>query len=453
VAARAAGFFATAVLARKLGADAFGLLGFATAITMYFGVAVTVGFGDIGAREVAKNPERATTIAVDATAVRLLIALGGACAINAVALVFVENELERSVLMLSSLILLPVSLDPGWVYRGLERTRFVGATLFLSQLIYLAGVLILVRFPADVVRVPPVQFAGELLAALVLLAFLSRSGVPRPSFRGGIRLLRQSGLITVTRLLRSLIVTFDLMLLGIMASKREVGLYSAAYRVCLMLTAIAVATHVVFIPAVTRAAAVGPAEVSTVLKRSLALTGAVMLPLVVGGMVLAQPLLSLLFGGDYSSGANALRLLLVSIGLLSLHGTMHYVFVATDRIRQQAGIIGGGAALNVALNLILIPRYSLVGAAAATVASEALILVASAVVLWKRGLRTRGAELLPAALASGVMAMVVSALPDRVPVLLAIPAGGAVYLAVLVSLGGLPRNLPVSGVDSAVAGG
>ena len=55
-AARGIAFFAMALLARRLGPDAFGVLGFATAVTSYFIIAANAGLQDVASR---RSPDAA----------------------------------------------------------------------------------------------------------------------------------------------------------------------------------------------------------------------------------------------------------------------------------------------------------------------------------------------------------------------------------------------------------
>ncbi len=298
-------------------------------------------------------------------------------------------------------------------------------------------------------RVPVILFAGELVAAALLLAMLFGRDIPRPSIARGMKLLRQSGYITLGRLLRAVIVTFDVILLGIIASDREVGLYSAAYRVCFLVITIAFSTHAVFMPAVIRAALADTAAIGPVVTRSLALASSVILPMVAGGIVLAGPLLTFLFGTDYADGAPAFQILLGSMALLALHGAGHNVFVALHRNGMEAAIFAGGAALNIALNLVLIPAYGLVGAAVATLAAEALILVSSAVILRRFGVIPAFGGMARPLVSAVVMGGLLYLLSGRIHVALLVAAGAAIYIGLLALLDGFPKEVrdPVTTVD------
>ncbi len=447
---RAVGFYATALLARKLGVDAFGYLGFAIAIMSYFGVALTAGFADIGAREVARDPMSARRLGSDATGIRLLIAAAGMAAIALTAFAFIESPVQRAVLLLSSLGLIASALDTTWVYRGLSRNTTSALALLLAQVVYLGGVIAFVSAPGDVLRVPLIQLAGDMLAALLLIAFLFRGGIPRPSMSGGLALLKQSGFITASRLMRALIVSFDVLLLGLMTGSHQVGLYTAAYRVCMLVTTIAVATHIVFLPAMTRSVVEGIESLTRVMTRSLSLSSAVILPIVVGGIILAEPLLVFLFGADYGAGSFAFQILLASMAVLAIHGTTHNVFIAMHETRRETFIFGGGAVVNVVLNLVLIPRYQLAGAAVATLAAEGFILAASGFALYRFGLRPHVSRLILPLVGASVMGAVLLAAAGRVPLLALIAIGAITYLAVFGAGGGIRREMRESGAESAV---
>ena len=434
---RAIGFLATTLLARRLGVEAFGYLGFATAVIAYLGVSLTAGFGEIGSREVARAPGRAAAIAADVTAIRVLIAVSGIVVVVVLGYAFVAVPLQRAVLIVGGLSLLALALDPTWVYRGLSRNQTAAAAFLLSQVIYLGGVLTFVGSGADVIRVPLIQFAGDLAAATLLLFLLFRSSRVRPRLARGMPLLRQSGFITASRLIRTVIVTFDVLVLAALAGSASVGLYTAAYRVCMLVTMIAVATHVVYLPGITVAASAGMERVSSVLRESLALTVSVILPLVVGGIIVATPLLTFLFGAEYAPAAPAFRVLLASIGILALHGTTHNVFIALHQTRREMLIFAVAATINVILNLLLIPRYALLGAAVATLAAETFILIVGATSLFRAGIRAGGRAFVSPVLASAAMGIVLLPLTQRVPVWAAIAGGGAIYLAVFAATGGV----------------
>ena len=370
VVTRVVAFMGTAYLARELGPTGFGIIGFAMALCGYLSLAVHAGFDEIGAREVARRPHEASAIAASVVLVRLALAFVALAAIGVVVWFLDKPPTVKLVVVLTGLSFLSLAVDTSWVHKGLERNRQVGLALVLGQILYVGTVFLVVRGPGDVVLVPLAQFLGETSAALLLAISVFRLGEIKLDLREGFNVLRSSGFLALSRLLRTLIFTFDVVLLGFLLGERQVGLYAAPYRFCFLLLAIALAMHISYLPILTRALAQGTKQVGYLVERSVELSAAVAAPMIVGGMILAGPLLNTLFGSGYLEGVGAFRLLILSIGFIFVSGAIHNVLLVCDRIRAEAWIVGGAAALNIGLNFLLIPLYGLVGAAFATAAAE-----------------------------------------------------------------------------------
>jgi O-antigen/teichoic acid export membrane protein len=441
IVSRAIAFIGTAYLARQLGPEGFGIVGFALAVCGYFAIAVTAGFDDVGAREVARRREDAGRITAGVTALRLGLAVVAFLVTAGVALLLPKPPLVKLVVVLTGLSYFSLALNSSWVYRGLERLRSVGIVLVLGQILFVATVLILVRGPADVAVVPLAQFFGELSAALLLTIPLLLKYRPRIDLAEGIRILRSSLFWAFSRLLKTLIGTFDVVLLAILIGEWEVGIYAAAYRVCFLILALSGTTHQAYLPVFARVAHEEGGLLDDTFSRSAEMAAAVALPILVGGVVLAGPLLGLLFGEAYVVGATAFQLLLVSVGLSFLYGTIHNVLLVQERTRDEARIIFVAAAANVAANIVLIPVYGMVGAAIAAVVAHAVTTIAGGVVVLRMGLKPDLRPLLRPAMAASAMGLLLLISGAGRSPLLAVGAGGLLYIGCLILIGGIPRDM------------
>jgi O-antigen/teichoic acid export membrane protein len=440
VLARVVAFFGTAWVARKVGPDGFGAIGFAAAVCGYLSIAVSAGFNDVGARQVARNPAQAPMLAAGATAVRLLLAI---CAFAVLALVVPflnEPPTVKWVVLLTGLSFFSLALNGGWVLKALERNVLVAISLVAAQIIYVLAVLAAVRRPQDVMLVPVARFAGEMVAAVLLGWGILRLGRPRIHLAAGWRILKGSGFLTLSLLLRSLIFTFDVVVITIVLGTAPAGYYTAAYSLCYLLLAVAVSANVSFLPLLTRAHLQGNAALGEASGRTIELAAAIGAPLIAGGIVLAAPLLHLVFGSGYEQGAGALAVLLLSIGSIFLWGTVHNVLLVCERTGAEMWTIAAAAALNVGLNLVLVKRYGLVGAAWSTVAAEAVILIAGTLLARSDGVRWRWGPIARPLAAALVMAAAVYVVRDRWPLVTAVALGAAVYCVVLLILG-VPREV------------
>lgn len=444
IAARAIAFFGIAFLARRLGPEGFGIIGFATAVYSYLALAVTAGFNDIGAREVASRPNKAADTAVNVIFVRFALALIIFVAVGLVIWFLDKRQTAQLVVLLMSLSLFTLAIDTAWVYKGLERNTRVGIALVLGQVLYIGTLLLFVKDEGDVLVVPLAQFFGEMSAALLLLIplILPFSGI-NLNLREGWRILRSSGFWTVSRLMRTIIYSFDVVLIGFWLGEREVGLYTAPYRICLLFVAIAVVIHTSYLPSLTRAFAQGREQFQLVAGRSINLGATVAAPMVVGGMILAAPVLNFMFGVEYVEGATAFRLLLLSIGVIFIYGAIHNLLLVSNRTKTEMIFFAIAATINIGLNLIFIRRYGIVGAATVTVLAEGLTLLMGLFVLRRARIHLKVVRMiLPPVIASLLMGAVIFALSSTQMLFVSLAVGGVSYLIFLVIFSGMIKDTP-----------
>ncbi len=434
---RVIAFAATAYVAIVVGPEAFGVLGFALAVASYPMVVVDAGFVDLGARAIARDRESAPELAASVTVARLIVAALLVGAVGALSPWLRPDAQGRLVLVLTSLLVVTAALDPAWVFKGLGAGRPVAASLLGRRLVFAALAFALVAGPGDVTVVPTVQVVGEMVGIAWLGWRIAKWGRARVDLRLGWRTLRSSAGLVATKVFRTSIITFDVILLGFLATDLEVGLYAAPYRLCFLLMALAGAIQVAYLPDVVRTS--DEREDTEAARRHLELSAALGLPVAVGCILLAGPLIETLFGAAYLEAVPALRLLLVSLGLLFLFAPVHNVLLARDRLDVENWSMGVAALTNVVLNVMWIPRYGIVGAAGATLVAEAMILLATGAVVW-RGLRGAlvGAVGRPA-LACVAMGAAVFPLRDG-NLFVGVGVGAAVFLATLTLVGGIPAD-------------
>ncbi len=441
--ARIAAFVGTTFAARQLGPEQFGVVGFAFALFSYFSIAVSGGFSDIGSREVARRPREASAIAANVIVVRLAIAFIALIAIGLTAWFLDKPPMVRLVIFLTGLLFFTLALDVSWVYKGLERNKPVALALIVSQILYASVILLMVRQPDDVEFVPLAQFSGEICAVLILLVPLFRVGKIKLDLREGFNLLRNSGFWAISRLMRAVVYSFDVLLIGFLLGEYEVGLYNAPYRICFLLVAIAVSIYTSYLPLIIRAAEENDAksEIGKIAEHSLNFAATVAAPLVVGGIIVAAPLLVAVFGNDYAAGSTAFQFLILSIGFVFLHGATHNIFLAVNRLKTEMTIFATTAAVNVGLNILIIPRYGIVGAGVVTAFAEGLTLVLGLIVVNRIGVPLSLRPIWRPLLASLLMGAVLLSLRTNHGLILQLAVGAVSYLLALILLRGIPPEV------------
>lgn len=182
--------------------------------------------------------------------------------------------------------------------------------------------------------------------------------------------------------------SIDTLMLGVMASTQQVGLYSASYRVLNQVLVTYYLLVNVLYPRFARQAIEG---------RVRALRPTIMLSLLGAGFAVAavvtairQPLLRILFGSQFLAAGLLLLLLAWAIPLDFLTTYLTAAYAAWGMEKKILLCTGVAAGINIVLNLIWIPQYGATAAAVNTLVSYVIFLASLA--LAGRSIKTPGRQ-------------------------------------------------------------
>ncbi|MEJ7812196.1 MAG: flippase [Gemmatimonadaceae bacterium] len=436
--ARGLAFAASIYMARALGVEMYGVLGFATAVLLYFMRIADGGLDLVGMREIAADHAAATRVVPSVFVFRILLAVTLVILLGGVALLWLPRP-DGPVLALYALTLIPIGLSTRWVHLGLERGGRAAAARVVEAGAVLLGIVLLVHGPGDVLAVPLAHLAGGMLGAVLLLAWLGPHRVPLaprldwPTLRP---LLRRTWPMVAAALLGLLIYNSDLILLRLIRGPTVAGYYAAAYIPVSLPVNLGLAYRVSLLPTLTRV-------VDSRTKRlelyhtATAHMFAAGFPIAVGGSLLAPKLMTSVFGASYEPAAGPLQLLIWSVPLCLLRDIPLVALMAAGRESRVLRLTAWATALNLLLNALLIPAYGMYGGAAATVMTEGARMVTAAAAARDEGWALAGASRYwRSAGASAVMAAVLL-LAVPAPIWLSIPLGALAYVGALAALGGI----------------
>jgi O-antigen/teichoic acid export membrane protein len=214
--------------------------------------------------------------------------------------------------------------------------------------------------------------AGRALACLVATFLLGRCGI-RVRFGSDLAMLRKLTAAAPTFLLIAVFATLywriDVFMLSRMRPVEDVGYYGAAWRLLELALIVPQSFCLALYPQLAAAVRTDRSEVLRIGRTALRYLTALSLPVAVCVTVLSGPMLALLYGPDFRQAGATLSILmwtLVPYGWVRHHA---YVLVAADRQRVDLALNILMTAVNVGLNLVLIPTYGPLGAAVATLVS------------------------------------------------------------------------------------
>ena len=364
-------FGAAIVLARELTLEDFGLVNVAIAVGGLLFLACGLGLSEVSTRDVSLDPTRGQELA-DGVLGGRLIALG---ALSMVTLAIVAVVGPRTLPLVAMAVLMAAALacSLDWLLRGVERMAAVAAATAAGGTVVLVGTLTVVSAePAAEVAIGTFV-AGEIVVTALTLRFAGLRRLPRPRLKGLRLTLRRSWPLGASSLIvYSYYANLDTVLLSLTRSAEEAGLYSAPYRLFLALNVVGTFAAYAVLPGLSRAISRdmdSDDRAMDSLRRAL-------LPLAAYGLVVlglvelfGGATLRLLFGEAFESEQAVFAVLCLAIPWYTVSFPVGYALIARDANRSFLIGAGVAGALNLALNVALIPRFGTEGAAVATAAA------------------------------------------------------------------------------------
>lgn len=377
--AKATSFFAFVYLARILGVSNFGVLEFAGSVLAYLLLIADCGFEMWGTREAANSTD-IPALAARVVPIRLVLASISFMLLLGCLPLFPHYPNLRAVLVIYGLSVFAQALSLKWVFVGREQMSGVARGLVIGQVVFAVLVVAFIHNPTGLVWAPAFKLAGELVTAAYFARRYARvygrfTGSTRAQGIGSI--LRPAFTIGFSLAMGLLNYNFDAVLLGFLKGPTVVGWYNAAYKLLLVGLSVALTYFAGLFPALSRLYVESREEFRLLVRRTAELWLLFVVPLVVAGTFLAGPVIRLLYGTAYDNAAAPFRILLWSAALVMLR----WVYMDSLRATGHQGLDARGAiasaSLNVILNVLLIPRYGMIGAASATVTADVVWFVMS----------------------------------------------------------------------------
>jgi O-antigen/teichoic acid export membrane protein len=426
---RLIGFLTIALLARRVGTSYFGAINIGFTVLSYGLMLSSGGLTTFGARAIARG--ESPLIVNRIVSLRLAMSLAAFVIVAVVATVFVQNPVTSLLILLFSLSLFAQAVLVDWYFQGREDMRMIGVGRTASAVLYLAIVVLFVHTPGDVVLVAIAAVAGDMLAAGLLLSAMKRKE-PEVRFAvdtGGWKsLFAQAFPIGAGSVLAHYSINLPPIVIGIVLSNADVGLFGAASKLVFFLLMLDRLVGMLLLPLSSRLHANNPALLASTLNTALRWMVVLALPVCIGGSLLAHAIVPLVFGAQFVGASTAFQILIWFFLLTMIMTVLTSALIATGREKTFGRLMSLSAVVYTVSIVIGTLLYGIEGASAAVILSEALTVV----VLWIAVRRSVSLVVTPAilktVLAGAVMAVAVIAAPS-VHVLLMVVWGAVVYAA------------------------
>ena len=434
------------LLARFLGLEALGQYYTAISFTTIFAIFIDLGFANALTREVAKDQQRASDWLRAVLAMKLVLAAGTVILVLAIA-AFSYSPILLILIAVSAVSMVLDSFTATFfaVVRGFHNLKYESISSVIFQLIVLVAGYLVLRDHGSL---------AALLGTLVLASFFNffysalivkhRLGLSiRPQWNQSLVKLvfNISWPFALYNVFQRLFTYLDSLLLGFIAGYGQVGLYQIAFKIINALQFLPMAFTASLYPAMSAYWLNNRSQLQITFERALNYLIIISLPIIFGISALADKIVPLFKAG--SEAVWPLRISIFALFFIFLNFPVGSLLNACDRQRRNTVNMAITMLVSVLLNLLLIPRWQALGASLTVLISNTLMLVLGIFSL--RGLivyhpRKNVKILLKALAASLLMAAVIFWGKQYINIFAAVIAGGLIYFAGLIALGGLKKT-------------
>ena len=374
---------------RILMPEGIGRVNFANSIVSYFTMLAGLGivaYATRGAARIRQDKTQLSKFVKEVFTINL-VSTFISYSLFFIALFFVPKFSEyRSLLLVCSTTIIFTTVGVDWLYSALEEFRYITIRSIFFQCVSLIFLFVFVHTKEDYIKY---AFFGIIssVGSNICNFIYARKFI---NFNIKVKLVLKPHLKPIftffgMSLITSVYTMLDSTMLGFLSGDVEVGYYSAATKLNKMVLGILTAVTSVLLPRLSLyAEKKDESSFELLVEKAMCVITLLALPCTVGLILLAKPLVLLFSGNEYLPAVLPMQVIspiIIIISVASLTGTQILPAVNKEKIALISYCLG--AATNVIINYLLIPKYGALGAAIGTVGAETAVTGFQIIILGK----------------------------------------------------------------------
>lgn len=364
-------------VARILGATEYGKFTFALAFVGLFAIFSDLGVSSITTREFAREREKEKEFPA-VLSLKTLLSLGTLVLILIGSFFITSSPTIRGLIWILGVYII-VSGFTGIVFsffRARQKMEYEAWAKILQALVISgAGFFVLFNFPT--VKNLSFAYLFAALSTLIFILFFLHIKFQPIKFEFNKIIWKNYLLMSWPLALAGVFGTIygqtDSVMMGYWGQITQTGWYNAAYKI-IGVTLIPVALITAsFYPALSKFFKESKEKLQKAWNYYMELMLFMAAPLVIGGIALAPRIIDFVYDPSYFPSILAFQILIIMAGISCISTPFGQALVVSNQQKKLFWVTLSGAIINVGLNFILIPKYSLYGAAFTTVVTLFLV--------------------------------------------------------------------------------
>jgi len=373
-------FFVYTYTAIYLGAEGFGLLSFAIAFTGIFSFLMDIGLTSLIVRDAARDRSLIKKYVENFFAIKIVLAIVTFLLIC----IFANNlnypDLTIKLIYLFAFYTIFTSFNAFIyaIFQTNEKMEYQSLGQILNSLL-----MFLLIFYAIYNHLDIIAFAYIYLIVSIITFIYSLLICYLKFITPGISIDLSFWRVSLTEaipfgigaILATIYFSIDSILLSFIQGNTAVGFYTASYRLTTYLTIVPTVFNTAIFPVMSRLYVQSPKSLELLFEKYFKYMALVSIPLGVGTTLLADKIILLIYGSQYFQSIIILQILIWATVFAFVYAAFVQLILSTNRIIIITKIFAVCVPENILLNLILIPKYSYIGASIALVLTELTIFI------------------------------------------------------------------------------
>lgn len=442
-------FFYFVLIARLASVQGTGKYFFVVSFTTIFSIFIDLGLSSVLTRESAKNREVAGRYLGNILGVKAVLGVITYLAVVAAINILDYPPATKMMVYLSGFVMLLDSFHLTFyaVFRGLHNLKYESMGVVIGETVIIMFGITSLLLAAPLYFLIFALMCGSVFNFSFSLILLWKRTDIRPRLA-----LDKSVLLVLFKIaypfaLAGVFVKIysylDSILLSKLVGDTAVGFWSVAYKITYAFQFIPMAFAASMFPAMSAYYVLDKTLLRKTFERAIFYLAVLAVPIAFGIFSLAEPIILKLYGSAYAASVAPLQIAIFAAIFIFLNFPVGSLLNASDRQMTNTMIMGAAMALNVILNVILIPRFSFLGAAVSVTVSHSVLFIlgmifANKVVSYNKSFLF--GSLLKIVFSAGLMGVAIIYSRPYIHWLFLIPLGGLIYFGVLFLIHGIERR-------------
>lgn len=359
--------------ARILGVEGYGIFTYALSFVAVFNIFSDLGLSNLLTRDLIKRDDKENYLAT-ALSIKIVLSVATLIFIGFVSPIFTNIE-EAKPLMLIVAILITFDGLRSFIfsiYRSMNRMQFEAFFEILTEVIItISCIAVLFKIPSVLnfsLAYMLASGAGFILTLLFTSKYISNI-IKNFKRKLLLPIVKSAWPFTVVGVFGVLMTSIDSVIIGFLKPVQDLGLFGAAQRPISIIYLIPGFMYTALLPFFSKFAE-DKEKLSKFTTTSIVISLGLAMPIVVGGAILAKPIINVIYGYNFIESANVFRILLLTMIPIFPGMILSAILLAKDKQKIFIRSTFFGAIANIILDFLLIPKYGIEGSAWATVVTQ-----------------------------------------------------------------------------------